>query len=495
MNSAEIILLRNETLRLSVSLIIESAHNKITRRALLLGGVVMVPENARLTLFPVVIHRISQDDCMVYRIGGSTITVVATSRLGIQAIQILKKGRTISETKEILCKRLGVVEEQLDLLPVLEAIFKARMVLKVDGQVLEVERPTLRRTLFHSLQFSYRLSREWGWNALTKHLPKYLPAKTAHQLLYLVKRAGRSHKARPSSGSIRRNLQSAFGSVLPDQVIGSIAVHHEHEQIRRVVDNLLLRNLPPAKMVRWLRDSVRFTGLDRLQAAQAAGRGAILCGFHFGAPQLLVPLLWRAGVSFTGAAAMPPSRGEALAPRIILDDSYSKKGVPGCGTVTLYTKFSFRGFLEMMKAVKRGETVLVFPDGYSDRPNRDIARYFGHLAAEFRPSRSLVPFLGQTVAANLMVPWLCQQTRALLFPVKLLRSDSLTYDVVIEPPVDLASEESLQASAERLYGLLERDIYLHPVSWNYWDRLHKFAAIPQGEAKELVSHLAMTPAG
>jgi lauroyl/myristoyl acyltransferase len=421
--------------------------------------------------------------------------MVATSRLGVQAIQILKKSRTISETKKILCKRLGVVEGQLDLLPVLEALFKARMVRKVDGQVLEVERPALRRSLFHRLQFSYQLSREWGWNALTKYLPKYLPAKTAHQLLCLLKSAGRCHKAHRSSGPVRRNLHSAFGTVLPDQVIGSIATQHEREQIRRVVDNLLLRNLPPPKMVRWLRDSVRFTGLERLQAAQAAGRGAILCGFHFGAPQLLVPLLWRAGVSFTGAAAMPPSRGEALAPKIVLDESYSKKGAPGCGTVTLYTKFSFRGFLEMVKAVQRGETVLVFPDGYSDRPNRDIARYFGHLAAEFGPSRSLVPFLGQAVAANLMVPWLCQQTRAPLFPVKLLRSDSLTYDVVIEPPLDLVSEGSLQASAERLYGLLERDIYLHPVSWNYWDRLHRLAAIPQGEAEELVSHLTATPAG
>src|SRR5437016_7808404 len=243
---------------------------RVTRRAPLLGGFVMVPENARLRLFPVVIHRITQEDCMVYRIGGSKITMIATSRLGVQAIQILKTGRTIGETKEILCKRLGVVEGQLDLAPVLEAIFKARMVRKVDGQVLEVEGPALHRTLLHSLQFSYKLSREWGWNALTKYLPKYLPAKTAHQLLCLVKSAERRHKARASSGAVRRNLHGAFGTVLPDQVVESIATQHEREKVRRAVDNLMLSNLPPQKMVRWLRDSVRFTGLERLQAAQAA---------------------------------------------------------------------------------------------------------------------------------------------------------------------------------------------------------------------------------
>jgi lauroyl/myristoyl acyltransferase len=455
----------------------------------------MVPENARLRLFPFLIHRISQDDCMVYRIGGSRITMVATSRLGVQAMQILKDGRTITETKELLCKRLGVLEGQLDLSPVLEAILKARMIRNVDGRIVEAERPTILRTLFHRLQFACHLSRERAWEALIKYLPRYLPPKASHYLLCLLKRAGRLHKTQPSSGRVRRNLNMAFRRVLPNRAVGSLAKQHELEQIRRAVDNLLLRNLPPQKMVGWLRDSVRFTGLEQLRAAQATGSGAILCGFHFGAPQLLVPLLWRGGISFTSAAAMLPSRGQTLAPKIVLDERYSKEGVPGCGTVVLHTKFSFRGFLEMLKAVERGETVLVFPDGYSDRPNREIARYFGHLAAEFSPSRSFVPFLGQAIAANLMVPWLCRQTGAPLFPVKLLRSESQTYEVVVEPPLDLASDASLEASAERLYGVLEKDIYLHPASWNYWDRFHKFTATPEAAAEEPMSHLAVTLAG
>ena len=124
-----------------------------------------------------------------------------------------------------------------------------------------------------------------------------------------------------------------------------------------------------------------------------------------------------------------------------------------------------------------------------------MAKYFGHLAAEFRPSRSLVPFLGQAIAANLMVPWLCRQTRAPLFPVKLLRSESLKYEVVIESPLDLASEGSLQASAEKLYAVLERDIHLHPASWNYWGQLHKFAETPPGAAEELASHPVAAAAG
>ena len=455
----------------------------------------MLPENASFKLFPFLIHTVTQEDCMVYRIGGPKITMVATSRLGVDVLRSLSKGNTIHETKKLLSKQLALAEERLDLQPILEAIVKARFVWRVNGQPLDVERPAVHRALIHGLQFANHLTLEWSWNLLTKCLPKYLPPKTAHRFLCVLKVARQIGKRRSFDNPIRRNLKKAFGDVIPVQTIESIANQHEREQTRRAVDNLLLRNLPPQKMVRWLRESVRFTGMERLQAAQAAGRGVILCGFHFGAPQLLVPLLWRAGVSFTASAAMLPSKGKTLAPTIVLDESYAKDGVPGCGTVTLHTRFSFRGFLEMMKALQRGGTVLVFPDGYSGRPNREIARYFGHLAAEFRPSRSLVPFLGHAIAANLMVPWLCRQTGATLFPVKLLRSDSQMYEVVLEPPLDLAVEPSLEASAEKLYGVLEKDIYLHPDSWNYWDRLHKFAEAPGQESGEMMKSLAVASAG
>jgi len=68
------------------------------------------------------------------------------------------------------------------------------------------------------------------------------------------------------------------------------------------------------------------------------------------------------------------------------------------------------------------------------------------------------------------------------------------YEVVIEPPLDLASDASLEAAAQRLYGVLERDIYLDPASWNYWDRLHKVAGTLQRAGDEPVSELVASAA-
>jgi lauroyl/myristoyl acyltransferase len=451
----------------------------------------VLPDEARLRLFPHLIYRISGEDCMVFRVGCSKITTIATSKLGAETIRILRSGKTIGQTKEILRTRLGLAEGQLDLSPVLDAMAKAKLVRTVDQQVVDAERPAARRVMLHRLQLSVQVSRTWAREAAIR----YLPPNTAHRILCFAKLWRRRARLSPLPSALRENLQRALGDRFSQPAIESIRIEHHREQVRRAIDVQILRNLPRAKMARWLQNSVQFSGLERLRSAQAEGRGAIICGFHFGAPQLLVPLLWRHGISFVGAAAIPPFRGKNLAEKLILDNSYLKQGVPGCGTVTWYTRFSFRGFLEMMKAVERGETVLMFPDGYFNRPNREIARYFGHLAAEYRPAQTAVPFLGQLIAANLMVPWLWLQTRAPLIPVKLLRRGGARFEVVVAPPLNLAAGETIQDAAVKLYSVLERDIYLHPASWNYWGRLHEFTPTATKPLEELITeHLAPVPA-
>lgn len=409
---------------------------------------------------------------MVFRIGCAKITTVATSQLGAETVRLLQRGRTVRQAREILHARLGRDNSQIDISPVVDALIKAKLVRTIDGRVVETERPTLRRVFLHRLQLSVQVFR----THLRESAIKYLPPQTAHRLICFAMLRRYPSKPSHAPSPLRENLRQAFAATLPDQTIEEIALEHHRENVRRAVDVQLLRNLPRRKMTGWLEDSVEFTGLDRIHAARREGRGAILCGFHFGAPQLLVPLLWRRGISFVGAAAIPPFRGKTLAEKLILDETYLPGGVPGCGTVTWYTRFSFRGFLEMMKAVEAGQTALLFPDGYFNRPNREIAKYFGHLAAEYHPSQKPVPFLGQRILANLMVPWLWVETRAPLLPLKLLRKSDARFQVVIEPPLTLPPDATVDSAAVQLYSALEQDVRLHPASWNYWGRLHEFTA-------------------
>ena len=435
------------------------------------ASVLLLHDNACVRLFPVRSHKISQKDFMVYRIGCSTITTVATSDIGVTAVRLMKRGKTVRQTRMSLAALLGVPEERVDISPVLRALVKARMVRRIDDSVLETESPKILRIVSHNLQFLQERFREWARHAAIR----YLPVNTAHRLICFARLRRVPYRQGTTSTNLQDNLHRALGDVLPANMLAATAREYHCEQVARAADVQLLRNLPPPKMTRWLQQGVQITGLEHYRRAQAEGHGVILCGFHFGAPQLLVPFLWRSGISFTGAAAVPPFGGKSLEPKIVLDKTYSESPIPGCGTVTWYTKFSFRGFLEMKKATEKGETVLVFPDGYFSRPNREIATYFGHSAAEFRPAQVVVPFLGHTIMANLMVPWLWQQTRAPLLPVKLLRRNAASFEVIIEPPLYFPNNGGIQSAAERLYGALESDIRLHPASWNYWNRLHELA--------------------
>jgi lauroyl/myristoyl acyltransferase len=77
------------------------------------------------------------------------------------------------------------------------------------------------------------------------------------------------------------------------------------------------------------------------------------------------------------------------------------------------------------------------------------------------------------------------ETRASLFPVKVLRKSAATYEVMIEEPLELGAISTVQKAAEKIYAALERDIQLNPTQWDYWERLHEITEPPHQESKEI----------
>ena len=214
---------------------------------------------------------------MIYRIGGPTITTVATSTVGARAVRILSRGKTLGQVKKILSSELGIKTENLDLQPVVDAMVKARIVRRVDGRQVEAGGPRAAQVLGQAFQFAYQLATEWARSSAIR----YLPPKLSHMALFW---AARKRSPAMPSPLVLTNLERALGSTLPPQALEAIALRHASEQLSRNIDSHLLRNLPPATMVRWLRDSTVVSGMEPLLELRKQGRGAILCGFHFGAP-------------------------------------------------------------------------------------------------------------------------------------------------------------------------------------------------------------------
>lgn len=425
---------------------------------------ITVSEQSRLALFPLVCGHLKGDDYSVLRVGCPRLKVLATTRLGVEAIRLLKKGRTVGEVSRAMSAKCADAKQAIELQPLVAALLQGGMVRRIDGNMIDPERPRLSWLVRHHLQYRVLITSR----GLTGALIRCLPPQAAHRILFFWKWRWKGRKARHSAGEARKNFEHAFGMYAPPDRIEAAATAWSAEQIRSGIDGDFFHHMPRRKLVRWLQSSVEFQGLEHIEAAQRQGRGVILCGLHFTSVYLLVPILWLKGYSFTGAGS-PRSGWVRNEPVIHLQDS------SGAGTVRWYTKADFRGAVEMLKALQRGEAVLGFADGHLQRDRTALAHY-GHRAAMHPAATSHVSLLGRRVAANTGIAWFHLQSGAPVVPVKLLRKCGSRLRVIVEPALDLAEKKDLQSVTRAIYGALEKDLYLDPALWSYWDRLQQMEA-------------------
>jgi lauroyl/myristoyl acyltransferase len=168
-------------------------------------------------------------------------------------------------------------------------------------------------------------------------------------------------------------------------------------------------------VAQWIRRSCTISGLNFLDEALAQNRGVILFSFHFSSAHLIILILWLNGYSFTGAGGITRTASNRVLP---FDNEELQAQLGGCGKVKWFSHFNFDSVLGMLKALESRGMILVYPDSIWERPAKQVAEYFGHSAAKYRPARVTVPFLGHNVEANKGVPWLYQQSEALLIPLK-----------------------------------------------------------------------------
>jgi lauroyl/myristoyl acyltransferase len=424
-----------------------------------------VSSESRLKLFPVLIRHVKGDDYSVVRIGCRSLTALATSRMGVEAIRLLRKSQTVTEVRNALAVRAGSSSNP-DPMPVIDALLKAKMVRSIDARMIQPETPRIATLMRHYLHYGVMAARQLISSAMIRHLPP----RFAHALLFRSRARRQTRGARRNVCRAKANLQKVWGGMLSPARIEQLAIECRHEQIRRRTDLDLLSLMVDQKVIRWLRGSVEFHGLENIEKAQSRGRGVILCGLHFSSMYLLMPMLWLRGYSFTGAGGMSRESWDQDKPVIDLE------GVPGAGKVRWCTKVDFRGALEILKTLHRGGMALIYPDGYIDRSGKEVSEYFGNRASPYRAASTPVRFLNQWIAANTAAPWFHLESGAAVVPIKVLRLRGSRFQVIVEPELDLSEVHDLDSIAALIYKTVERNIYLHPDQWSYWDKLQELAA-------------------
>lgn len=426
-----------------------------------------VTDESRLTIFPFTIWRLDAKSCIIFRLGFPTITAITTSNVGATAVKLLRKGHTIAETKKVLAKSQSSVAE-VNPSKLVQALLQAKFIKAIDGKQLSKVQPSRMRQMRQQVHVLGTRITELLITTGVRHLSAHWAYAVVHFFRWFALRSRRRMRVAAES-----NLAAAFDGLLPPSSMHTLAVDYCREKDARLLTRRFFRNMSEARVVRWIRQSTEIHGLENLAAARSSGRGVLLCGLHFTAAELLVAILWLHGQSFSGAGPAPPLRNKHVPTRLVLDASLFDTKIQGCGTLTWYSKASFDGAREILRTLSSAGTALVFLDGYPERPGKDVAHYFGHVAAEYSPGRTIVSFLNRSTSANTATAWMALQTNALVVPVKLLRMRGVRYAVMISPAIEFSAQDNVASATQKLYKCLESNICLHPAQWVYWDRLNE----------------------
>lgn len=280
-----------------------------------------------------------------------------------------------------------------------------------------------RVTLFHMLRSAARLS---GF----RHAPAL--GKLLGELEYRIAWRRRNRCA--------HDMALALGRPLGDPRVRAQLRHAHHANAQAVLEILAL--LERRQDDSMLRERLFLEGEQHLQAAVAAGRGAILLGTHTGNGVLLALRL--------AASGWPVSvvyREARMTPAGFFHNGFARYAVEG-----ILANEGLRAYGRMLEAVRRGRILFVTLDQGVRRARDGV----------------IVRFLGKDIGIAAGPAQLARHARTPVLPVFATGYDG-AWHFRIEPALP-RSDGSLAAEVERLAREAERQILLHPELWSWHHR-------------------------
>lgn len=405
--------------------------------------------SSRLDLFPFFVKG-KNDQYLVVR--KDEKRMIATHKVGIEAIRLLGRGRTIAETKRELGRRYDCDGDAIDLVPLIDSLFRAEFVRRIDGYRIPSR---FRRNLGEATGLFFTLFVVAPFiDFVLKYMPLKLALALAHQPWFRARNKNLEERVVTNYRSVPRLAKKTVGNVTAVCAATCRNVRRAH------AEGLLLQAMGPARVHRWLKEYTRISGLDNLTESLAGGRGTILCSFHMGSFSLVPFILGARGIALTAYGAIGNGQQAAIA-----KGTADLRGHGGGYPVAMIN--GRMGARPLLRCLERGETVLLFCDQ--------------ELAAADRRARAAnlprVEFLGREIYAMRGIGWLQWKTGASVVPAVLFWEGKRRHHLIIEPQLTFppvgGAREHIQAVTAAVFGVLERYVRRDPVQWLKWQHLHK----------------------
>ncbi|QTE41519.1 hypothetical protein [Mucilaginibacter rubeus] len=212
-------------------------------------------------------------------------------------------------------------------------------------------------------------------------------------------------------------------------------------------------------------DLVSVNGLTNSLLSQIKTKPAVLCTFHLGSIRLLNLMLGHYGIKF----ALILSEAAIAEYQDIYLEIYKKHNCYGAnGSFTIISAQSPSAALQMLKAVKRGESLLLYVDGNTGTGKTNLTN-----------ERLLkVNFLAESIHARTGAAYIAHLANIPLITAASFRNSLDDIQIKFFEPMCPDSEpdrEEFISKAIRLtYEQLSNLVQCYPGQWETWLSLHRF---------------------
>ena len=283
-------------------------------------------------------------------------------------------------------------------------------------------------------------------------LAALLPARLAYWVA--CRRGDRVFRRWPEGAAIvKRNLLQVFGDTLSPAEAERLATEFSRAESCEAIDIMRLRN-----GARPLRKLVEFRGREHLEAAMAAGKGAILCSAHFGSYRSAFSLIHASGIPVTSIGLWWWNYDPYASPAVrrFWDFAYARRTLRHRQgpSIESWECVASGHSAQAVSTLRRNEVVTVEPD---------VAPQQGEESRAVK-----VPFLGGEATLVPGVIHLARSSGAPVLMVSVYRLADYRHQVVeISPPISLEGE--VEEAFARCVAAMDATIRTNPALWIPWD--------------------------
>ena len=433
-----------------------------------------ISEHARIKLCRLIIHKLNDNDYDVMKVGYRTPrTVIATRKLGVEVINLFKKGCTIKGVREILSQRYNCTAERIQITPLIESLLKARMIKSINGKPVIPDQLNLPLYIYLLSRMQLNKAARFLYTILIENLlPVTIIYPILAKIVFSVRTLKNRKKVAPFIPLVIRNLKQTFPSV-KDAELAKIAQEYWDNKLKIGIDYQLLGKSMKV-FPHWLKAFSSCTGIEYLEGACEQKRGVLLCGFHFGFMFLIPLVLITFGYNITVIGYTGRNFDSNFYAQ--LNETFKKAGF---GEFNMRNLVDLKGLASIVKLLENGGIVLIMADANMAAvlaKTPDIGKYMGSDTINYRPAQTKVNILGHSISGNKGIAWLHRQTGAPIVPVRMFRTGKNRQELIIRPALNLDDgngKYDIEQSTHVIYTALEREVYDNPAQWIYWNRIHE----------------------